>query len=94
VELEDSPTLSRCAGIVQIDTIDEPNELDTEGFASRERSRHVAKESYSLCRVQFGRTYFFFAAAHRDGSRGFNTEKTHRGGMMESTPATGAALPI
>lgn len=34
---------------------------------SRDRTKGVAKELHALCRVQLGRTDFFFPAAHGDG---------------------------
>ena len=67
VELEDRSTLGRFQRMVKIDLIDEANEPDAERYASGERTKDVAKEPNSLCRVQLGRTYFSFAAAHGDG---------------------------
>ena len=66
VEFEDTSALGRFHRIVEIDTIDDANEPDTERYASRKRTEDVAKEANSLCRVQLGRAYFFFPAAHRD----------------------------
>jgi hypothetical protein len=59
VELEDAPTLGRFAGIIEIDRIDDQNELNSEGQASREATMEVAKEPDSLGRVQLGRTDFY-----------------------------------
>ena len=67
VEFEDRSTLGRFHRIVEIHTIGDANEPDTERYASRERTEDVAKEPNSLRRVQLGRTYFFFPAAHGDG---------------------------
>jgi len=67
VEFEDRSTLGRFHRMVEIDTIGDANEPDTERYASRERTKDVAKETNSLCRVQLGRTHVFFLAAHGDG---------------------------
>ena len=60
-EFEDTSALGRFHRMVEIDTIDDANEPDTERHASRVRTEDVAKEANSLCRVQLGRAYFFFS---------------------------------
>jgi hypothetical protein len=77
VEFEDTPTLGRFQRTVEIDPIDGANEPDTERYASRERAEDVAKELNSLCRVQLGRTYFFFPAAHGDGRAAGSAQIPH-----------------
>jgi hypothetical protein len=67
VEFEDTSTLGRFHRMVQINTIDDANEPDTERDGSRERTKDVAKEANSLRRVQLGRDDFFFPAANGDG---------------------------
>jgi hypothetical protein len=37
VELEDAPAVGRCHRIIEIHSVDDPNELKTEPEASRER---------------------------------------------------------
>jgi hypothetical protein len=66
VELEDTSALGRFNRMVEIDTVDDANEPDTERHGSRVRTEDVAKEADSLCRVQLGRAHFLFPAAHRD----------------------------
>ena len=77
VEFEDSSTLGRFHRKVEIDLIDDANEVDTERYASRERTKDVAKEPNSLCRVQLGRTYFFFPAAYGDGRAARSAQVAH-----------------
>src|SRR6478735_3009992 len=55
VEFEDPPTLCRCYRIVEIDTIDNADELDTEGNASRERAKDVPAVLNALRWIQFSR---------------------------------------
>ena len=76
MELEDASTLGRFHRMVEIDPIDDANEPDTEWHASRERTEDVAKELDSLCRVQLGRTDFFFPAAHGDGRAAGSAQPT------------------
>jgi hypothetical protein len=52
--------------MVKVDPIDDANEPDTERDPSRVRTEDVAKEAYSLGRVQLGRAHFFCSAAYRD----------------------------
>ena len=51
VEFEDRSTLGRFHRIVEIDTVDDADEVDTERNASRERTEHVAEVADALCRV-------------------------------------------
>jgi hypothetical protein len=67
VEFEDGSTFGRFHRIVEIDTIGDPNEPDPERYASRQRTEDVSKEPDSPRRVQLGRTYLLFPAAHGDG---------------------------
>jgi hypothetical protein len=67
LEFEDTSTLGGLHRIVEIDLIEGADEPDPERYASGERTKDVAKERDSLCRVQLGRSYFFFPAAHDDG---------------------------
>jgi hypothetical protein len=69
VELEHTPILGHFDGLIEIDTIGEPNELDTERRASRNWTEHVAKEDNSLHLVQLGRADFFAPAAEGDRAR-------------------------
>jgi len=55
VKFEDMSTLGRFQRLVEIDAIHDANEQHTERYASRERTKDVAKEPDSLCRVQAGR---------------------------------------
>lgn len=64
VEFEDRSTLGRFHWTVEIDLIDDANKVDTERYASRERTKDAAKERNSVCRVELSGTYFFFPAAH------------------------------
>src|SRR5215216_1821010 len=66
VEFEDTSTLGRFHRMVEIDTVGDANEPDTERYASRVRTEDVAEEANSLCRVQLGGGYFFLPAAYRD----------------------------
>jgi hypothetical protein len=66
VEFEDASALGRFHRMVEIDTIGDANEPDTERDASRVRTEDVAKEANALCRVQLGRADVFLPAAHRD----------------------------
>src|SRR5713226_9749804 len=50
VELEDPSTFGRCQGIVEINTVDDAAELDTERNAARERTEHVAEVPNALRR--------------------------------------------
>ena len=59
VEFEDPPTLGRCHRIVEIDTVDDADELDTERNAARERTEDVAEVPNALRRVELGRADFF-----------------------------------
>jgi hypothetical protein len=77
VEFEDTSALGRFHRMVEIDTIDDANEPDTERNASRVRTEDVAKEANSLCRVQLGRAYFFSPAAHRDRRAAGGAEIAH-----------------
>jgi hypothetical protein len=91
VEFEDAPTLGRFRRTVEIYPIDGANEPGTERYASRERAEDVAKELDSLCRVQLGRTYFFFPAAHGDGRSAGGAQIAHlldiAPGSPDPTPA-------
>ena len=51
VEFEDPSTLGRCHRIVEIDTVDDADELDTERNAARERTEHVVEVPNALRRV-------------------------------------------
>jgi hypothetical protein len=77
VEFEDTSALGSFHRIVEIDTIDDANEPDTERYASRVRTEDVAKEVHSLCRVQLGRAYVFFPAAYRDGRAASSAQIAH-----------------
>jgi hypothetical protein len=92
VEFEDTSALGRFHRMVEIDTIDDANEPDTERYASRVRTEDVAKEANSLCRVQLGRAYFFFPAAHGDGRAAGSAQIAHpldlAPGGPDPTPAS------
>ena len=77
MEFEDRSTLGRFHWMVEIDLIHDANKGDTERYASRERTKDVAKEPNSLCRVELGRTYFFFPAAHGDGRAARSAQIAH-----------------
>ena len=77
MELEDTATLGRCDRIGEIDTIDEPNELDTERDAAREGTKHVAKEGNALRRIELGRADVFAPAVRGE-----------RDGVVRGRPAT------
>jgi hypothetical protein len=77
VEFEDRSTLGRFQRMVEIDPIDDTNERDTERDASRARTKDVAKEPDSLCRVQLGRSYVFFPASHGDGRAAGSAQIAH-----------------
>jgi len=66
VELENTATLGHFDRIIQVDTIGDLNELDTEWRASREGTENVAKEGNSLRLIQLGRTDFFVPSADSD----------------------------
>jgi hypothetical protein len=78
--------------MVEIDPIDDANEPDTERSASRVRTEDVAKEANSLCRVQLGRAYFLFPAAHRDRRAAGSAQIAHpldlAPGGPDPTPAS------
>jgi hypothetical protein len=66
VELKHTATLGRCDRIAEIDSINHPNELDTERDAVRNRTKHVAKEGHPLRLIELGRTHVSAPAAHGD----------------------------
>src|SRR6266508_2401993 len=78
--------------MAEIDTIDDANEPGTERDASREGTKDVAKEPQSLRRVQLGRAYFFFPAAHRDRRAAGSAQIAHpvdlAPGRPDITPAS------
>jgi hypothetical protein len=92
VELEDTSALGRFHRMVEIDTVDDANEPDTERHASRVRTEDVAKEADSLCRVQLGRAHFLFPAAHRDRRAAGSAQIAHpldlAPGGPDPTPAS------
>ena len=55
MELEDAAILGDLLGMVQVDTIDQPNEQEPERERARERSEHVAQERDALLAVELGR---------------------------------------
>src|SRR5262249_47724825 len=79
--------------MVEIDPIDDANEVDSERDASRERTKDVAKEPNSLCRVQLGRSCFFIPAAHGDRRAACSAQIAHPldlpPGGPDPTPAGG-----
>jgi hypothetical protein len=91
VEFEDASALGGFHRIVEIDTIGDANEPDTERYASRVRTEDVAKEGNALCRVQLGRAHFFLPAARRDGRATGSAEIAHpldlAPGSPDPTPA-------
>jgi hypothetical protein len=78
--------------MVEIDTIDDANEPDTERHVSGVRTEDVAKEANSLCRVQLGRAHFLFPAAHRDRRAAGSAQVAHpldlAPGGPDPTPAS------
>jgi hypothetical protein len=92
VELEDTSALGRFHRMVEIDTIDDANEPDTERHGSGVRTEDVAKEANSLCRVQLGRAHFLFPAAHRDRRAAGSAQIAHpldlAPGGPDPTPAS------
>jgi len=92
VEFEDTSALGSFHRIVEIDTIDDADEPDTERYASRARTEDVAKEANSLCRVQLGRADFFFPAAYRDRRAAGSAQIAHpldlAPGGPDPTPAS------
>jgi hypothetical protein len=92
VEFEDTSALGSFHRMVEIDTIDDANEPDTERYASRVRTEDVAKEANSLCRVQLGRPYLVFPAAHRDSRAAGSAQIAHpldlAPGGPDPTPAS------
>src|SRR5262249_39145543 len=77
VEVEDTATPRRFHRIVEIDTVNDADEPDTEWDASRERTEDVAEVPNALRRVQLGRSYFFCPAAHRDGRAAGSAQVAH-----------------
>lgn len=67
MEFNHSSTLSRFLWPVDIDTIDDAVEPDTDRDASRKRPKHVTKEANSLRRIQLAGTNFYFLTADGDG---------------------------
>jgi len=63
VELEDTAILGHADRVIEIDTIGDPNELDTERRAPREGAQIVAEEGDSLRLIQLGRADFFTPSA-------------------------------
>jgi hypothetical protein len=92
VEFEDTSALGRFHRMVEIDTIGDANEPDTERSASCVRTEDVAKEANPLCRVQLGRAHFFFPAAHRDRRAAGSAQIAHpldlAPGSPDPTPAS------
>jgi len=86
VEFEDTSTPGRFQWMGEIDSIDDANEPDTERYATRERTKYVAKEPNSLGRVQLGRDYFLFPVAHRDGRAARSAKIAHPVDLAPGSP--------
>jgi hypothetical protein len=77
MEFENTSTLGRFQRMCEIDSIDDPNEPDAERYASRERTKYLAKELSSLSRIQLGCDYFLFPVTHRDGRAARSAKIAH-----------------
>src|SRR5262249_17993916 len=77
VEFEDTSALGRFHRIVEIDTVDDADEVDTKRNASRERTEHVAEVPNPLRRAQLGRGDLFCPAPQRDSRAAGGAQIAH-----------------
>jgi hypothetical protein len=77
VKFEDTSALGSFHRMVEIDTIDDANEQDTERDASGERTKDVAEELDSLRRAQLGRSDLFLPSAHRNRGSARSSQVLH-----------------
>jgi len=92
VELEDPSALGRCHRIVEIDTVDDADELDTEGNASCERAKDITEVPHALLWIQFSRAYFFCSAPYHDGRAASSTQVPHPLGLTPWRPDPAPAI--